>query len=133
MRNKTNKRRNHLTLFKHYEHCPIIFPLNFTKSIRSVEIWFGSFRLLIHLSLQTTTISALFYLALLLCSFTLSLTFSNQVSEPLDAAIVQEIDQKIDFGKLEDVLMAEGIRKFANPQEMLLDQISEKRGSLAAR
>ena len=60
-------------------------------------------------------------------------TFSNQVSEPLDAAIVQEIDQKIDFGKLEDVLMAEGIRKFADPQEMLLDQISEKRGSLAAR
>ena len=60
-------------------------------------------------------------------------TFSNQVNEPLNAALVEEIDQKVDFGTLEDVLMAEGIRKFADPQKALLNQISEKRGSLAAR
>jgi transaldolase len=62
-----------------------------------------------------------------------NVTFSNQVSEPLDPAVVEEIDQKIDFDRLKDVLMAEGLRKFADPQKALLNQIAEKRGSLAAR
>ncbi len=60
-------------------------------------------------------------------------TFSNQVSEPMDAALLEEIDLKVDFGKLEDVLMAEGLRKFSDPQQALLNQITEKRGMLTAR
>ena len=59
-------------------------------------------------------------------------TFSNQLDEPLDAALVDEVDQKVDFAKLEEILMTEGIRKFADPQKALLNQIAEKRGALAA-
>ncbi len=51
----------------------------------------------------------------------------------MDAALLEEIDLKVDFGKLEDVLMAEGLRKFSDPQQALLNQITEKRGMLTAR
>ncbi len=57
-------------------------------------------------------------------------TFSNQVAEPTSPAIGTEIDEKVDFQKLEEVLMAEGLKKFADPQKALLQTIAEKRNSL---
>ena len=39
--------------------------------------------------------------------------------------------QKVDMAKMEEVLMAEGSEKFANPQNALLKLIAEKRRSLA--
>ncbi len=57
-------------------------------------------------------------------------TFSNQVAEPIASSLEEEIDAKVDFVKLEDVLMSEGLRKFADPQKALLALIAEKRQSL---
>jgi len=44
--------------------------------------------------------------------------------------VLDEIDAKVDFGKLEDVLMEEGLKKFADPQKALLALIAEKRSIL---
>ena len=48
------------------------------------------------------------------------------------ADVLAEIDKKIDFKKLEEDLMAEGLKKFADPQKALLKLISEKRQKLGA-
>ena len=60
---------------------------------------------------------------------------TGRVYEPtVDAlpseSILSEIDEKVDFVKLEEVLMEEGLRKFADPQKGLLALIAEKRSSL---
>lgn len=55
-------------------------------------------------------------------------TFSNQLDAALDPALVEEIDRLVDFRRLEDVLMDEGLLKFADPQKALLRLIAEKRG-----
>ncbi len=47
--------------------------------------------------------------------------------------MLDEIDAKVDMQKLEDVLMGEGIEKFADPQKALLALIEEKRAALAAK
>jgi transaldolase len=44
--------------------------------------------------------------------------------------VLDEIDEKVDFQKLEDVLMEEGLKKFADPQKALLELIAKKRGQL---
>lgn len=44
--------------------------------------------------------------------------------------MLAEIASKVDMAKLEQVLMDEGIQKFADPQKALLKVISEKRSSL---
>ena len=59
-------------------------------------------------------------------------SFQRQVDQMPDASVLAEIDQKIDIQQLEDVLMDEGIQKFADPQKALLALIGEKRASLAA-
>jgi hypothetical protein len=59
-------------------------------------------------------------------------TFTRQVDQPTPTAIAAEIDQKVDFAKLEATLMAEGIDKFAKPQQTLLALIAEKRRALSA-
>ena len=46
--------------------------------------------------------------------------------------LLDEIDAKVDPQRLEEVLMDEGIRKFADPQKSLLALIAEKRAALAA-
>ncbi len=46
--------------------------------------------------------------------------------------VLEEIDIKVDFQSMEDVLMDEGLEKFANPQKDLLALIAEKRASLTA-
>jgi transaldolase len=57
-------------------------------------------------------------------------TITRQIDQMPAADIVAEIEQKADLRKLEDVLMAEGIKKFADPQKALLALIAEKRKQL---
>jgi transaldolase len=59
-------------------------------------------------------------------------TYTRKVDELPPAAVLQEIDQKVDVQKMEDALMAEGVAKFADPHKALLKLIAEKRGTLAA-
>jgi transaldolase len=59
-------------------------------------------------------------------------TFSRTVDQLPPANILAEIDREVDFAKQEQVLMEEGLKKFADPQKALLKLIGEKRKSLAA-
>lgn len=58
--------------------------------------------------------------------------FSRSVDQMPPADVLEEIDEKVDFRRLEDVLMDEGLRKFADPQTALLQLIGEKRNSFAS-
>ena len=57
-------------------------------------------------------------------------TFTRQVDQMLPPAVLVEIHQKVDLKKLEEVLMREGIDKFAKPQHDLLALIARKRAEL---
>ncbi len=57
-------------------------------------------------------------------------TFTRTVDQLPADAVLQEIDEKVDFAKLEEVLMEEGLKKFADPQKALLSLIEEKRKEL---
>ena len=59
-------------------------------------------------------------------------TFTRQVDQLPSDDVIAEIDAKVDFGKMEAVLMEEGIKKFVDPQNALLSIIKEKRGELTA-
>jgi transaldolase len=59
------------------------------------------------------------------------LTFTRQVDQMPPKNVLDEIDRLVDLQKLEDVLMAEGIKKFADPQKALLALIANKRKELA--
>ncbi|NIP87310.1 MAG: transaldolase [Planctomycetales bacterium] len=61
-----------------------------------------------------------------------STPFTRQVDILPSEAILAEIDAEVDMQHLEDVLMDEGIRKFADPQRDLLNLIGEKRAVHAA-
>jgi transaldolase len=58
-------------------------------------------------------------------------TFDRQVDVFPADEILAEIDEIVDFQDLEKVLMEEGIRKFAEPQNALLALIAERRQELA--
>jgi transaldolase len=58
-------------------------------------------------------------------------TITRHVDELPPRAVLDEIDRLVDIQKMEDVLMSEGIKKFADPHKMLLKLIAEKRKSLA--
>lgn len=58
-------------------------------------------------------------------------TFVKRVHELPPVHILAEIDEKVDMHKLEQVLMEEGIAKFADPQKALLHLIAQKREALA--
>jgi len=60
------------------------------------------------------------------------LTFDRQVDKLPPQKVLDEIAAKVDMKKLEDVLMEEGVQKFADPQKTLLKLIAEKRQSLTA-
>ena len=45
-------------------------------------------------------------------------------------AVLDEIDREVDQVNLEETLMFEGIKKFADPQHALLKLIGEKRQAL---
>jgi transaldolase len=54
-------------------------------------------------------------------------TFTRQVDHLPPQDVLDEIAQKVDAAKLEDVLMREGIAKFADPQKALIALIAAKR------
>lgn len=53
--------------------------------------------------------------------------FTRKVDRLPEPAVLAEIDQKVDFAKLETVLMDEGLAKFADPFKSLLQLIASKR------
>jgi transaldolase len=57
-------------------------------------------------------------------------TFTRTVDQLPPREILDEIDSQVDFAKLEEVLMREGLAKFADPQKVLLALIAEKRQAL---
>lgn len=59
-------------------------------------------------------------------------TFDKKVDQLPPAEVVAEIEQAVDFSHLEEVLMREGIAKFASPQHELIALIGEKRKSIAS-
>lgn len=56
-------------------------------------------------------------------------SFSRQVDQFADAALIDEVTTKVDFEKLETQLMLEGIAKFAQPQHELIELIGSLRAS----
>jgi transaldolase len=59
-----------------------------------------------------------------------SRTFTRRVDQLPPAEVLAEIDAKVDMEKLEQVLMEEGLAKFADPQKALLALLAQKRVSL---
>jgi transaldolase len=57
-------------------------------------------------------------------------TYTRQVDRLPPAEVLAEIDREVDQRKLEEVLMREGVAKFAEPQKALLALIAEKRRTL---
>ena len=57
--------------------------------------------------------------------------YARQVDKMPPEPVVLEIEQQVDEGKMEKVLMEEGTAKFADPQKALLKLIAQKRASLA--
>jgi len=56
-------------------------------------------------------------------------TFTRQVDRFPPDDVLKEIDDRVDIQQLEAVLMAEGVKKFADPQKALLDLIARKRSA----
>ncbi len=59
-------------------------------------------------------------------------TLTRQVDQLPPADVLAEIERKVDLQKMEDVLMEEGLKKFADPMKALLALIKEKRASLGS-
>jgi transaldolase len=57
-------------------------------------------------------------------------TITRHIDELPPKAVLAEIDTLVNLDKMEETLMAEGIKKFADPQKKLLQTIKEKRASL---
>jgi transaldolase len=57
-------------------------------------------------------------------------TFTRQVDQLPPADVLAEIEAKVDLVRMEEVLMDEGVRKFADPQKALLKLIAQKRAML---
>ena len=55
------------------------------------------------------------------------LEFNPAIEDMPDQAVLNEIDQLVDFEKMESELMEQGVRKFLAPQQSLLKLIAEKR------
>jgi len=60
-------------------------------------------------------------------------TFPRAVDQMPPDDVLAEIDAKVDMDRLETALMAEGVKKFADPQKSLLDLIARKRKESEAR
>lgn len=60
----------------------------------------------------------------------LNKTYTRQVDRLPPKEVLDEIDRKVDQGKLEEVLMREGLEKFATPQKNLIALIGKKRAAL---
>ena len=60
------------------------------------------------------------------------LTFQRQVDQLPPDDVLQEIDREVDMDRMEQVLMEEGIKKFADPQKALLTLIAKRRAELSS-
>jgi len=58
------------------------------------------------------------------------LTFTRQVDKLPPKEVLDEIDQNVSMEHLEQTLMSEGLKKFADPQKALIKTIAEKRAAL---
>lgn len=58
-------------------------------------------------------------------------TYTRRIDQLPPAAVLEEIDRKVDPRKMEDTLMEEGLAKFADPFKALLELIATKRAALA--
>ena len=58
-------------------------------------------------------------------------SFTRTIDQMPPADVLAEIDRLVDFKKMEEVLMEEGLKKFADPQKALLKLIGEKRKQVA--
>jgi transaldolase len=58
------------------------------------------------------------------------LAFQRRVDQMPSEEVLSEIESKVDMQKLEEVLMREGLAKFADPFKQLLKLIGTKRASL---
>ncbi|QNN21334.1 transaldolase [Planctomycetales bacterium ZRK34] len=58
-------------------------------------------------------------------------SYTRQVDQMPAQSVLDEIDQKVDQQQMEEVLMAEGTAKFADPHKKLLQLIADKRAALA--
>lgn len=58
-------------------------------------------------------------------------TFHREIEQMPPADVLAEIDAKVNVEHLEETLMSEGIKKFAEPQKALLKLIASKRAALA--
>ncbi len=56
-------------------------------------------------------------------------TFPRQIDQLPTREVLAEIDQRVNLQHLEDTLMREGIKKFADPQKALLALIARKRSA----
>ena len=59
-------------------------------------------------------------------------TATRQVDQLPPADVLAEIERLVDIDALERTLMAEGLKKFADPQKELLALIAEKRAAFVA-
>jgi transaldolase len=59
-------------------------------------------------------------------------TFERRVDRLPPDEVLAEIDREVDFARMEEVLMKEGLEKFAKPQHALLKLIAEKRQALVS-
>jgi transaldolase len=57
-------------------------------------------------------------------------TFTRQVDQLPPRPVIEEIARKVNMAKLEEVLMAEGLVKFADPQKALIKLVASKRAAL---
>jgi transaldolase len=57
-------------------------------------------------------------------------TFARRVDQLPPKEVLDEIHRKVDINRLEDVLMREGLAKFADPQKALIKLIASKRGTV---
>jgi transaldolase len=62
-----------------------------------------------------------------------NLTFRRAVDEMPPADVLADIDAKLDWQRLEETLMREGVAKFADPQKALLQLIRDKRAALVGQ
>jgi transaldolase len=58
-------------------------------------------------------------------------TITRHIDELPATAVLDEIERKVDLRKLEDTLMTEGVKKFADPGKALLALIADKRKQLS--
>jgi transaldolase len=58
-------------------------------------------------------------------------SYERRVDELPPGPVVAEIEREVDLARLEEVLMAEGVAKFADPHKALIELIGQKRGQLS--